>query len=228
MEIAGIEKFSLVDYPGEVCCVLFLKGCNFRCGFCHNPQLVIPQKTPLYSNEKILEFLEKRKNKLTGVCITGGEPLLSIEKNFLRQIKELGYKIKIDTNGSNPNRLKELIGEGLVDYVAMDIKGAKELYKEITNSKVDIEKIEESIKTISKLPGHEFRTTVLKKFHTKKTITSMVSWLKKTIGSNPKAIYLQAFKNTGALLDPKFNKGKNTPESYLKEVSKDYRFIKIR
>lgn len=228
MEIAGIEKFSLVDYPEEICCVLFLKGCNFHCGFCYNPQLVIPQKTLQIPKEEILEFLDKRKGKLTGVCITGGEPLLTIEEEFLKEIKKRDYKIKIDTNGTNPEKLKKLISEKLVDYIAMDLKGPKELYSEITQVPVEIEKIERSIKLISEFPNHEFRTTILQKFHSKENLASMVQWVKGIIGGNPRALYVQAFKNTDNLLDSEFHKEKNTTEEYLEELTKLGEFIKTR
>jgi pyruvate formate lyase activating enzyme len=229
MEIAGIEKLSLVDYPSEMCCVLFLNKCNFRCGFCYNPQLVLPEKANKPIDEtKIFEFLESRKGKLSAVCITGGEPLLTLKEEFLKKIKDMGYLIKLDTNGSKPKKLKELLDKELIDYIAMDIKGPKELYREITNSDIDTQKIEESIKIISKLPEHEFRTTIIEKFHSRKNMESMIDWLKKIIGKEPRVLYFQGFKNTKNHLDPQFNKEKNTSENFIKELSKDYPFVKLR
>ena len=141
MKIKWFEKFSLVNYPGEPCCVIFLQGCNFKCGFCYNPQLVLTETPKTYNQKEIFDFLEKRKGKLTGICITGGEPLLTLEEDFLIRIKELGYKIKIDTNGSNPKKLQQFIDKNLIDYIAMDIKGAPGDYEQITNSKIKIKYI---------------------------------------------------------------------------------------
>lgn len=226
--IAGIEKFSLVDYPEEICCVLFLAGCNFCCGFCHNPQLVKQKGLKTLEEKEILEFLKKRKGKLSAVCITGGEPLLTLDKDFVRRIKNLGYKVKIDTNGANPKKLQELIDENLIDYIAMDLKGPKELYDKITQTKVEIERIEESIKIISEFPRSEFRTTVLEKFHTLDSLGKMVDWVRSVIDEDPKVIYLQAFRNSGELLDLEFQEEKDTREDYLKELKSVGDFIQIR
>ena len=133
MKISGLQKTTLIDYPGEVACTLFLYGCNFRCGFCHNPEIVIRDFEEGFSEENILNFLKERKGKLDAVCITGGEPLMSLDLDFVKKIKEIGYKIKVDTNGSFPNRLKEMVDLGLVDYVAMDIKAAKKNYSKVVN-----------------------------------------------------------------------------------------------
>ncbi|HKL23166.1 MAG TPA: radical SAM protein, partial [Candidatus Nanoarchaeia archaeon] len=109
MKIKGIQKTTLIDYPGKIACTLFLFGCNFRCGFCHNPELVIKEEVQDIDEKEILNFLEKRKGKLEGVCITGGEPFLTLDKNFIKKIKEKGYFVKIDTNGSFPEKLKDFI-----------------------------------------------------------------------------------------------------------------------
>ena len=127
MQIGGLQKLTLLDFPGQVACTVFLQGCNFRCPFCHNPSLVLG--TEAITRESILSFLKQRQGLLDGVAITGGEPLLSAGlEDLLREIRSLGYKIKLDTNGSFPRRLEQLISDGLVDYVAMDIKNAPEKY----------------------------------------------------------------------------------------------------
>ena len=139
MKIAGIQKLSMVDYPGKMACTIFFTGCNFRCPYCHNSSLVIPdQDQPYMSEEEVLNFLKKRQGLLDGVCITGGEPLLQGKDliPFIRQIKELGYSVKLDTNGTFPELLKELCEEGLVDYVAMDIKNSKTGYEKAVGRKM--------------------------------------------------------------------------------------------
>ncbi|MFH0808643.1 MAG: anaerobic ribonucleoside-triphosphate reductase activating protein [archaeon] len=148
MKIAGLQKVSTIDYPGEICCVIFLQGCNFRCGFCYNPELVVGKSDGGFSENYVLDFLKSRVGKLDGVCISGGEPLMSLDLNFVRRIKEMGFKIKIDTNGSFPFRLREVVDLGLVDYIAMDVKGRREDYSRIINVDVDVSKIEESMKII--------------------------------------------------------------------------------
>jgi len=218
MKISGLQKATLIDYPGEVACTLFLYGCNFRCGFCHNPEIVIGDPVGGFSEENILNFLEERKGKLDAVCITGGEPLMSLDLDFVKKIKERGYKVKIDTNGSFPSRLKELIDLGLVDYVAMDIKASKEKYSEVASANVDIKKIEESIKLISSLDNYEFRTTVLERFHNASEMSAIGQWLNEVCGKNPKKFFLQGFKVRGDLMDNSFSKEKDVSEEYLVEL----------
>jgi pyruvate formate lyase activating enzyme len=219
MKIKGIQEFTLIDYPGKLACTLFLFGCNFKCGFCHNPELVLSPVGKDYTEEEILKFLEKRKGQLDGICITGGEPLMTIDIDFLKKIKDLGYSIKIDTNGSFPELLEELIKKGLIDYVAMDIKSSRDKYQEITNSEIDAKKIEQSIKIISSLLDYyEFRTTILDDFHDVKEIEDMAKWLKKLCKKKPKKFALQGFKNQGKFIDDSFNKKKDTKEEYLKEL----------
>ena len=151
MKIAGIQKLSMVDYPGKMACTIFFIGCNFRCPYCHNSSLVIPEQDQSYmSEEEVLKFLKKRQGLLDGVCITGGEPLLQGRNllPFIRQIRELGYSVKLDTNGTFPELLRELCEEGLVDYVAMDIKHSRTSYEKavgrsVTNRKKTTIKKEE-------------------------------------------------------------------------------------
>ncbi len=218
MKIAGFQKLTLIDYPGKLACAIFLYGCNFRCGFCHNPELVVKPVDVLFSEEEILDFLELRKKYLEGVCITGGEPLLTLDFDFLRNIKALGYDIKIDTNGSYPEVLEELIRENLVDFIAMDIKSSREKYNLVVNSEVDFNKIEESIRIISSFPEYEFRTTIVERFHNKKDIENMMEWLKKITGGRMKKFILQGFKNSGKLIDESFCSEEDVDEDYLMKL----------
>ncbi len=224
MKILGLQKTTLIDYPGKIACTIFLFSCNFQCGFCYNAELVNGKPTGCFSEEKIFDFLEKKKGKLDGVCITGGEPLLTIEKDFVKKIKEMGFLVKIDTNGSNPEKLKELIEEKLIDYVAMDIKNSKEKYNSTTQTEIDLNKIEESIKIISKLDKYEFRTTVVSDLHTKNDIKEIGEWFK-SLGIKPKKYFLQGFKHDGNFIDKTYSKKPNTTEKYLyelKEIAQPY------
>lgn len=169
MRINGIQKLTLLDFPGKVACTLFTGGCNFRCPFCHNASLVLPEQldNPL-SRDEILSFLKKRQGILDGVCITGGEPLLNKDiGEFIADIKSLGYAVKLDTNGSFPEMLKSLVKSGNVDYVAMDIKNSEEKYAMTCGlEKVDFSHIKESISfLLSGKVCYEFRTTTVREFH---------------------------------------------------------------
>ncbi len=226
MKIKHLQKTTLIDFPGKIACTIFLFGCTFKCGFCHNPELVLKEETPDISKEEIIEFLKKRKKYLEGVCFTGGEPCLSLEKDFLKEIRNLGYKIKLDTNGSFPKKVKEFIEENLIDFVSMDFKSTFGKYKEITNSNIEIEKIKDSLKIISKnLDEYEFRTTILEDFHTEEEFKQMMKQMYETIGKKMKKFALQGFKNSGKLIDPNYSKKINTTESHLKklkEIAKPY------
>lgn len=181
MLIAGLNKTTLLDYPGRVAATIFTGGCNFRCPFCHNGDLVLkPAVQDAYSEEEIFSFLKKRKNVLKGVCITGGEPTLQADlPAFIAKIKKIGYDVKLDTNGYHPEMLQELLQKGLIDYVAMDIKNCREKYAE-TVGKEDfaIERIEKSIEILkqTEIP-YEFRTTVVKEFHTIQDILAIGEWI---------------------------------------------------
>lgn len=217
MKIKGIHELTLVDYPGKIACTLFLHGCNFRCGFCYNPELVLAPMGEEHSEAEILNFLEKRKGQLEGVCITGGEPLMTLDVNFLKKIKDLGYSIKLDTNGSFPELLEELIKDGLVDYVSMDIKTTKDKYNDITNCEVNMEKIEKSIKIISSLLDYyEFRTTVID--HDVKEMEEIAQWLNNLCAGKPRKFALQGFKNKEKFVDPEFSKKQDISEEYLEEL----------
>ncbi|MBU4456986.1 MAG: anaerobic ribonucleoside-triphosphate reductase activating protein, partial [Nanoarchaeota archaeon] len=222
MLIKDIQKNTFIDYPGKIACTLFIQGCNFRCGFCHNPELMEMDCQGI-SKEKVLKFLEKRKKYLEGVCLTGGEPLLTLDLEFLKKIKVIGYKIKIDTNGSQPKKLKEIINKGLVDYIAMDIKCSKEKYGLLTHSKIDLKKIEQSIKIISEFPNYEFRTTVISGIHTKNEMQKIKLWLLKiTKKQKLKNYYLQGFYARPDKMNNKdFNLIISTKYPLLKEL-KEY------
>lgn len=199
MRIDGLQKMTLLDFPGKVACTVFAGGCNFRCPFCHNALLVtkLPEK-PDYTEDEILSFLEKRVGLLDGVAITGGEPLLNPDiADFIRKIRSMGYAVKLDTNGSFPERLKAIVSEGLVDYVAMDIKNRREKYAETIGLKsLDLSKIEESVEFLkSGAVDYEFRTTVVKQFHTVEDIRAAAEWI-----SGAKRYFLQNFVDSGELI----------------------------
>lgn len=173
MKIGGLQKVSLIDYPGKICAIVFTQGCNFRCPYCHNPELVDPNLFwECESEDALMSFLEKRKGKLDAVSITGGEPTIQQDLiAFMKRLKDIGYFVKIDTNGSNPEVINSIIDENLVDYIAMDIKAPFKKYEELTQSQVDKNKIRKSIALImaSGIP-YEFRTTVLKSKLSKRDI----------------------------------------------------------
>ena len=219
MKIAGVQKLSMVDYPGKMACTVFLSGCNFRCPYCHNSSLVIPEPDQAYmTEEEVLKFLKKRQGLLDGVCITGGEPLLQGEAilSFIREIKKLGYPVKLDTNGTNPKVLKELCESGLVDYVAMDIKNSIENYHvAIGREKADcgklLENVQESVNYLmNSNMDYEFRTTLVKGIHTPQDIEDIVAWIGKA-----RIWYLQNFKDSGAILSPNLCKMEPFSENEL-------------
>jgi pyruvate formate lyase activating enzyme len=190
MKIKGLQKQTILDYPGKLACTIFTFGCNFRCGFCHNPELVVDDGRPEIKQENILEFLKDRKGFLDGVCITGGEPTLNEGlPEFISKIKELGFLVKLDTNGTNPKMLKELIDKKLVDYVAMDIKAPLEFYDKITNVKVKKDDIQKSVDLVRTMKEYEFRTTVVPGLFDENYAKSIGEWLK---GSNK--FFIQQFR----------------------------------
>ena len=173
MLILGLHKTTLLDYPEHVAATIFTGGCNLRCPFCHNKNLVLPQQTAAYTEAEILSFLKKRVGILTGVCITGGEPTLQKDlSDFLARIKDLGYLIKLDTNGYQPDVLHNLLSKNLIDYCAMDIKNDKASYGEIIGIKnYDTSRIEQTVEfLLSGKDNYEFRTTIIKEYHTEENI----------------------------------------------------------
>ncbi len=198
MIISGFQKMTLLDFPGKVACTIFTGGCNFRCPFCHNALLVTENFKAEFSEEEIISFLEKRRGLLDGVCITGGEPLLHNGiSDFIRKIKAMGYAVKLDTNGSFPDRLKSLVNDGLIDYVAMDIKNCMGKYALTAGSDDSIlSEIEESIDfLLSGKVDYEFRTTVVKELHTAADIAAAAERIK-----GAKRYFLQYFEDSGGLI----------------------------
>lgn len=228
MRIQGLQKLTLLDFPERVACTVFFAGCNFRCPFCHNASLVvdIPSEGDL-TEEEFFSFLKKRQGILDGVCVTGGEPLLQpgIE-GFIGKIKELGYAVKLDTNGSFPEKLKFLVEKGLVDYVAMDIKNCPEEYGVTAGvPNLDIASIMESVSYLKE--GHvayEFRTTVVKNYHTKESFEKIGQWIRGT-----EKYFLQNFVDSGDLIG-KDTKGCSEEEmkEFLQIVQKYVPNVKIR
>ena len=197
---AGIQKLTLLDYPGKVACTLFTRGCSFRCPFCHNASLVIrAEEQEIYDNAEIMAFLKKRQGILDGVAITGGEPtLMSGLYSIIEEIKCLEYAVKLDTNGTRPDVLRRLVNDGLVDYVAMDIKNCREKYALTCglHETYDLSKIEESKNFLMEgRVDFEFRTTVAKPFHEESDFVKIGEWLQ---GSEK--YYLQQFKDSGDII----------------------------
>ncbi|MBU0647134.1 MAG: anaerobic ribonucleoside-triphosphate reductase activating protein [Patescibacteria group bacterium] len=235
MFIGGLQKISLLDYPGYLAAIIFTQGCNFRCQFCYNPQLVLPisgdnfkytgfninndqsQEDHLeYKEDDLFVFLKSRVDKLDAVVITGGEPTIHKDLvDFIIKIKDLGFLVKLDTNGSNPEVIKELINKKLVDYFAMDIKASKEKYQQVAGAQVDWEKIKESVKIImtSNLP-YEFKTTVVPEFFDQSDIQSIGELI---AGANK--WYLQKFKSNIDLVNVKLENKKSYFDQEMKELA---------
>ncbi len=205
MILSGLQKMTLLDYPGHVACTVFLPGCNFRCPFCHNSGLLDSRDAQL-SQEDLLHFLEKRTGLLDAVCITGGEPTLSPGLGeLLSQIKALGFSVKLDTNGTRPAVLKALAGQGLLDYVAMDVKNSPACYGQTVGvPRPDLSPVEESLRFL--MEGHvnyELRTTVVEGLHSEASITAMGQWLAGLIpGKKPEKLFLQCFVDRESVLQP--------------------------
>ena len=219
IELGGLQKVTLIDYPGRVAATVFLIGCNFRCPWCYSRELVLPEeikKQPRISEEEFFSFLKKRKELLEGVVICGGEPTIHQElPSFIKKIKKLDYLIKLDTNGSNPKMLKKLINEKLIDYAAMDVKLPKERYSEVFGKQVKIKDIEESIKILKQGKiDFEFRTTVIPTVLKKEDILKIAQWIKPA-----KRYYLQNFR-AEKTIDPKFEKLKPYSSEYILEIQK--------
>lgn len=228
MRICGFNKTTLLDYPGKVASTIFLGGCNFRCPFCQNSVLVVDSgQQPDYEQDEILAFLKKRKGILDGVCISGGEPTLADDlEDFLGKIKELGYEIKLDTNGTRPEIVKDLARNGLIDKVAMDIKACPSNYPALSGiSHPDMEKIRETAEFL--LHGsldYEFRTTVVKELHTENDFREIGQWLK-----GAKAYYLQAYKDSEGVLKPGFGSySREELEGFCKVLRENIQSVEIR
>ena len=196
----GLQKLTLLDYPGKVACTLFTRGCNFRCPFCHNASLVVrADEQKAYDNSEVLAFLKKRKGILDGVAITGGEPtLMGGLYDFIKEVKDMGYSVKLDTNGTRPDVLKRLVNDNLLDYVAMYIKNSPEKYAYTCGlpETYDLSKIEESKDFLmSGTVDFEFRTTVAKPFHSEEDFVKIGEWLR-----GDEKYFLQQFKDSGDII----------------------------
>lgn len=225
MLIGGLEKLSLLDYPGKVAAIVFTASCNFRCSFCYNPSLVLPElvtnknkKGPSLIPEKdLFLFLEERKGRLDGVVVTGGEPTLHADlPEFLKRIKALGYDVKLDTNGTNPKMLAKLIKAKLIDYVAMDLKAPLDKYPKVVATLVDIEAIKKSLNLLLKgsLP-YEFRTTLVPGLHTQDDLLAMAKSIK-----GAQRWFLQEFKSNTPLVNQKFEKKASFSRQEMAEMLK--------
>ncbi len=241
MIIGGLQKLTLIDYPGKLAATVFFTGCNFRCPWCYSSELVLPEKIkeqfyPVRKNfsngaripeKELFSFLKERQGLLEGIVICGGEPTINRGlPKFIKKVKELGYAVKLDTNGSNPKILKKLIKNELVDYIAMDLKLPKEKYSKIL--KVDVNNIEKSVEILKKNKiDYEFRTTVVQTILDKKDFLKIAKW----IGGPKVKYYLQNFRPEKTL-DPKFEKIKPYPDKYLvaiqKAISPFFEVCKIR
>lgn len=215
MKVGGLQRFSLIDYPGKISCVIFTIGCNFRCPFCHNKELVegTAEEIP---EEEVLSFLEERVGKLDGVVITGGEPTVQKDlPDFLEKIKGMGYPVKLDTNGSNPEMLRKLVEDGTVDYVAMDIKSSPERYSEAAGVEVDMAKIRESTDIIRELEEYEFRTTAVPRLVDGKYMKGVGKLVE-----GAKKFSIQQFK-PGNTLDESYSEMQPFDEEKLKEFKEE-------
>lgn len=218
MTIGGLQKLTLIDFPGEIACTVFTVGCNFRCPFCHNPELIDPASFKLsgiIDENDFFSFLEARRGLLDGVCVTGGEPTLQRDlPNFLEKIKNLGFLVKLDTNGTNPEMLEKLLAGGLIDYFAMDIKTKIDDYKKAVGTEVDLEKIKKSIGIIRNSGiNYEFRTTVVPGIHEEEDILAIAEEI-----AGAKRYYLQQFRSGGKVLNPAFGGVKPYPTEFLREL----------
>jgi len=223
MKIGGLIKFSLVDYPGKVSAVVFAQGCNFRCSFCHNPELIADSnQSNQLDEEEVLEYLKKRSDQLQGVVVSGGEPTLQPGIiAFLDRLKRLGYLVKLDTNGSNPKVLDKLIFIKLVNYIAMDIKAPLWKYSDIAGVDVDVENIKESIETIKRsgLP-HQFRTTLVKPLCSGEDIPKIVSLI-----GNEENYKINPFKANEKILDKKLLKESHYTEQEINLFRKKWEMV---
>lgn len=202
MQIAGLQKLTLLDFPGRIACTVFLPGCNLRCPFCHNASLVLPREDtpPPMTVDELLSFLDKRRGRLQGVCITGGEPTLYPDlPDLLRQIHLLGYEVKLDTNGTHPEVLRTILAEGLADYVAMDIKNSPARYAETCGlAAMDLTPIRRSAEfLLSGAVDYEFRTTVTTQLHDEDSFADIALWLR-----GAKQFAIQNFRDSGDILSP--------------------------
>ena len=219
MKIYGLNKTTLLDYPGRVAATIFLGGCNFRCPFCQNSSLVLsPDRQPEIPEEEVLSFLKKRKGILEGVCVTGGEPTLSPElPEFLKKIQDLGYPVKLDTNGSRPQVLKDLASRNLIQMTAVDIKACPNNYPSLCGLvHPDLDSIKETVDfLINGSLDYEFRTTVVREINTEQDFIQIGQWI-----AGAKAYYLQAYRNSEEVLQPGFSSYSQKELMYFRDILK--------
>ena len=244
MRIGGLQKTTLIDFPGKIACTIFFQGCNYRCGYCHNSELVLDSSETQYTDEKILDFLDSRKQYLDGVCLSGGEPTLQFGlERFIRKIKDMDFAVKLDTNGRNFGVLQELREarfkkRPVIDYVAMDVKGPPQLYPQLVGRKVldPRDDYQKSIAITTGFSGYEFRTTVVPVFRengeasfmTVEEIVETAKLIYDCTGINSHKYFLQPFvvpKDGGRLVDSRLEKFPETPRELLeagKEAAREY------
>lgn len=220
MKICGLQKLTLLDYPEHIACTVFLGGCNLRCPFCHNADLVVGNVEPAFTKDDVFAYLKKRVGVLDGVCVTGGEPLIYDDTlDFLAELKSIGYLVKLDTNGFFPDRLEKAIKSGNVDYVAMDIKSSPEGYASATGIRnPDIEAVKRSVALLeSSGIDHEFRTTVVRELHSETEMREIGMWLRGT-----KKYFLQGFIDSGNLVGGPFTAHSTEKMKELLEIVRKY------
>lgn len=222
MLLGGLQRMTLIDYPGKVAATVFTAGCNFRCPFCHNPELVIKSEFLVSPDDNTLEkeffeFLKTRQGKLDGVCITGGEPTIQTDLiEFIVKIKKLGFAVKLDSNGTRPDVLKELLDKKLLDYVAMDIKSGLDNYENVCGIKMDLERIKLSVDLVKNSGvDYEFRTTVVPGLHTVKEFEDVAKWL-----AGSQRYILQKYEDNGKILDKTLTERIKGKEIGLEEIKK--------
>lgn len=224
MKIAGIQKLTLLDFPGHTACTVFLPGCNMRCGYCHNQELVVPESiknisASFFDQEVLFNFLHNRQGLLDGVCITGGEPTLHPGlRKLIEKIQQAGFKVKLDTNGTNPQLLRELLAANLLDYVAMDIKSSPGLYPHLARFIIDpkqaTEKIIQSKEILlASAIDYEFRTTLIKEIHHPQEFQEILAFI-----AGAKRYFLQNFTNKGDCIDVGFKNYSGFSESELRQM----------
>ncbi len=217
MRIGGLQKLTLLDYPQKVACTVFLQGCNLRCPFCHNTPLL--HGTQDIPEQEVLAFLKKRQGILDGVVFSGGEPLLSAElEDFIRSVKAIGYQIKLDTNGTFPDRLQNLLSQGLLDYVAMDVKNAPGKYAQTVGRDGCLDAVRESVELLKNCAiPYEFRTTVVDELHEPEDFSAIGQWLQ----GSPQ-YFLQPFCDSGDILQPNLHATSKEKLEHCLTIVRDY------
>ena len=227
MKISGMEKLTLLDYPTKTACLIFTQGCNLKCPFCQNSSLLDTNHDGVIDENEVLTYLDKRKGVIDGICISGGEPLLQKDlEGFIKKVKDKGFKVKLDTNGSNPKKLKDLLDKKLLDYVAMDIKNDFTAYDKTSGiDKIDTNKIKESIKILEDSDiEYEFRTTIVKELHDLEKIENICKYL-----NSKSKYYLQNYRDCETVLQKGLTSFSNKElQEIKKKLSKNYPNLVIR